>query len=70
MTGLELKLERTRLGLRQYRLAQRLGLPPTTIWLIESGRRPVGPEDARRILAAMRELARQEGKGAADGQPG
>ena len=60
MIGLELKIERTKLGIRQYRLAQQLAVPPTTIWQIESGRRSVTPEEITRIHAAMRALAQQD----------
>ena len=60
MTGLDLKVERTRLGLKQYRLAAALGVPPTIVWQIESGRRPVSADQANSILRTMRDLAAQE----------
>ncbi len=59
MDGLDLKLERVRLGLRQYRVAQALGIPQSTLWAIESGRKPIRIDEAERIVRAMRDLAAQ-----------
>ncbi len=55
--GIELKLMRVRLGVRQYRVAQVLGIPPSSLCDIENGRRPVGPIEAAKIAEAIRELA-------------
>ena len=57
MDGMDLKVERVRLGLRQYRVAQALGVPATTIWQIESGRRHIPREQAIAIANTMRRLA-------------
>jgi hypothetical protein len=57
MTGLDLKLERVRLGLRQWRVAAALSIHPTALWLIESDRRPVSPERARQIWDELQRLA-------------
>ncbi len=57
MIGTDLKLERTRHGVRQYRLAQALGVPSTTIWAIESNRKPVAPDLAAVITETIRALA-------------
>ncbi len=57
MIGTDLKLERTRHGVRQYRLAQTLGVPSTTIWAIESNRKPVPLDLAAVITETIRALA-------------
>ena len=64
MNGTDLKIERVRVGLKQYRLAQALGVPPTVVWQIESGRRPVTPERAAEILSAIKDLADRPSPGA------
>ena len=56
MTGIELKLERVRLGLRQWRVAAALGVPATVVWQIESGRRPLSDREADRILSVLHRL--------------
>ena len=60
MSGLDIKLERTRLGLRQYKVAAALGWPSTTLWMIEANRRPVSPELANTITETMRQLAERD----------
>lgn len=57
MNGTDLKIERVRRGLRQFMVAAALGWPPTTLWSIEAGRRPVSPEEAERIMQAIRKLS-------------
>jgi hypothetical protein len=57
MTGLDLKLERVRLGLRQWRVAAELQIPPTVLWAIEAGRKPLTRERAEQIRNAMYCLA-------------
>ena len=55
--GLDLKLLRIRAGVRQYRVAQELGIPPTVLCDWENERRPISPLQGRRILAAIERLA-------------
>jgi transcriptional regulator with XRE-family HTH domain len=61
--GLRLKLLRIAHGIRQYEVAAAVGVSPGILWQIESGRRPVPDELARRIREAI-ESARPEGIGA------
>ncbi len=49
----ELILLRLRAGLKQYQLAQLLGVPQTALCDWERGRRPVSPEVAQRIREAL-----------------
>jgi transcriptional regulator with XRE-family HTH domain len=51
--GMALKLLRVRAGLRQYRVAQALGIPPSTLCDYENGRKPVPPRQGWRILEAI-----------------
>lgn len=53
----ELQMARVRAGLRQYELAQLLGVPATIVCDLERGRRPVTEEWERRIREV---LARRE----------
>src|SRR3954471_16325275 len=55
--GIELKLLRIRAGLRQYRVAQELGIPPSILCEWENERRPIPPQQGPRILAAIDRLA-------------
>ncbi len=55
--GIDLKLLRVRAGLRQYAVAQRLGIPPSTLRAMENGRRPLDPGQAHAIATAISELA-------------
>ncbi len=55
--GIELKLLRIRAGVRQYRVAQELGIPPSILCDWENERRPIPPHQAPRILAAIDHLA-------------
>ena len=57
MNGTDLKIERVRRGLRQYKVAAALDWPQTTLCNIESGRRTVSPEEAERIMNAIRQLS-------------
>lgn len=66
MNGTDIKVERVRLGLRQYIVAARLGVPQTTLCAIENGRRPVTHEEAISIREKLRELASQTTKVADD----
>ncbi len=47
--GMRLKLLRVRSGVRQYRVAQELGIPPSTLCDWENGRRPLPPRTAARV---------------------
>jgi DNA-binding transcriptional regulator YdaS (Cro superfamily) len=58
-SGLDLKLARIRTGQRQYRVAQRLGIPASLLCDYENGRRPLSPERAETILRAIQDLALQ-----------
>ena len=51
--GVELKLARIRQGLKQYELAQRVGIAPNRLSEIEAGRRIPSPEICRRITAIL-----------------
>jgi DNA-binding transcriptional regulator YiaG len=62
--GIDLKLLRIRAGLRQYRVAQELGIPPSLLCDWENGRRPVPSRQGQRILSAIDRLALMPG-----GQP-
>ena len=55
--GMELRLLRIRAGLRQYRVAQELGIPPSVLCDYENGRRPVPAHQRERILAAIERLS-------------
>ena len=60
LNGLDIKIERVRLGLRQYRVAGELGIPQTTLSLWESGRKPIPPGQIPRITAAIHQLAERD----------
>ncbi len=57
VTGIELKLLRVRRGVRQYRVAQHLGIPPSKLCDVENGRRAVAPALAERIAKAIDDLS-------------
>ena len=52
--GLELKIARLRAGLKQYQLASKVGIAPTQLCEIETGRREVSPELLERILGVIK----------------
>jgi predicted transcriptional regulator len=64
--GIELKLRRIRAGVRQYRVAQELGIPPTVLCDWENERRPIPPVQGQRILTAIDRLAARGLAGAVD----
>jgi transcriptional regulator with XRE-family HTH domain len=66
--GIGLKLLRVQAGVRQYKVAQALGIAPTTLCEWENGRRPVPPRQAARVRAAIARLA-PGGIGGGDGLP-
>jgi transcriptional regulator with XRE-family HTH domain len=51
--GLELKIARLRAGLKQYELAAKVGIAPTQLCEIETGRREVPAELLERILTVI-----------------
>jgi predicted transcriptional regulator len=58
---MELRLRRIRADLRQYRVAQELGIPPSVLCDYENGRRPVPAQHRERILAAIERLSLARG---------
>jgi DNA-binding transcriptional regulator YiaG len=65
--GSELKVERIRRGVRQYRLAAALQVPQTTLCAWENGRRPMTSEQERAALDALHTLAAMEQKASVGG---
>jgi putative transcriptional regulator len=59
--GMALKLLRVRAGLRQYRVAQELGIPPSTLCDYENGRKPIPSRQGQRILKAIDRLSLSSG---------
>ena len=55
MDGLDILVARRRAGLKQFELAQRAGMRPNELSLIENGRLPIKPETLARITAALRQ---------------
>ncbi len=55
ISGLELKILRIRAGLRQYELAEQLGITQTKLSEIECGRAQVSTELLKRILGIIQE---------------
>jgi transcriptional regulator with XRE-family HTH domain len=51
--GLELKIARLRAGLKQYELAAKVGIAPTQLCEIETGRRELPRELLNRILRVI-----------------
>ena len=51
--GLELKIARLRAGLKQYELAAKVGIAPTQLCEIETGRRELSPELLERIIRVI-----------------
>ena len=65
---MELKLSRIRAGLRQYRVAQELGISPSVLCAYENGQKLVPPRQGQRILAAIARLSLRTGfEGGHDG---
>ena len=52
--GIELKITRLRAGLKQYELAAKVGIAPTQLCEIETGRRELSPELLERILGVIK----------------
>ena len=53
VNGIELKIMRIKEGLRQYQVADRVGIPANRLSEIESGRRQPSPELARRLVEVI-----------------
>ncbi|MFC1956617.1 helix-turn-helix domain-containing protein [Chloroflexota bacterium] len=51
--GLVLKISRLRAGLKQYELAAKVGIAPTQLCEIETGRREASPDMLERILKVI-----------------
>ena len=58
--GLELKIIRLRVGIRQYDLAARLGILPNRLSEIESGRREPSPELLTQLLQILNQAKKVE----------
>ena len=52
-SGLALKIARLQAGLKQYELAARVGIAPTQLCEIETGRREASPDLQDRILKVI-----------------
>jgi len=61
MDKYEIILMRLKAGLKQYELAQLLGVPATIICDFERGRRPITPEVEKRIMVALDEAKKRNG---------
>lgn len=55
ITGKQLKLFRICVGLRQYEVASRIGIPATKLCEIEAGRREAPPDLVAQILETIKE---------------
>jgi len=55
--GLELKLQRIRHRLPQYKVAAALGIHPAALCALENGRRPVAPDQVVAIVRAIEALS-------------
>lgn len=53
--GLDIKIARLKAGMRQYDLAARLGIPPSRLSEIESGRRNPAPEIVQQLFKILDE---------------
>lgn len=53
-TPLDLKIARIKAGLKQYKVAARVGIGPTQLCEIEMGRREPSPQLLERILKVIR----------------
>ena len=61
MTAAELRTIRTRLGLTQEELGQRLGVQKNTVWRWETGMRHI-PEPVARLLPYLAKEVKEEQK--------
>lgn len=64
MKGIELKIARIRAGLKQYELANMVGISQNRLSMIELERRQASPELLERIREALGAVSRgEEGRG-------
>ena len=56
MNGLDLKIERVRRGLKQYRVAAALDIPQSRLSQWENGKQPMTPEQERSAFEALHRL--------------
>ena len=66
--GMELKLARVRANLRQYVVAQALGIPPSTLCDYENGRKVIPSRQGQRILEVIDRLSLTGLDGGCDGR--
>jgi len=59
MNHVAIRVERAKLGLRQYKVAAALDVPQSVLSSIEHGHKSVSPNEATRIIEVMRGLSRQ-----------
>lgn len=59
MRGKDLKVRRVKAGLKQYRVAAALDIPPALLSFYENERRPLPPGMDKRILEAINDLRRK-----------
>ena len=57
VNGTELKVERIRRGVRQFKVAAALGITQSALCAIENYRRPVSKQQADEVVQAIRRLA-------------
>ena len=62
MNRIQLTTLRLKADLKQYQLAQRLGIHPSIISNLERGRRPITPEIVERIRKAIHEAQAAKAK--------
>ena len=55
LSGLELKVVRIRRGLKQYEIAQKVGIHPRRLSEIETGRRVPSPAILKRLVEVLSE---------------
>ncbi|MFH0802634.1 MAG: helix-turn-helix transcriptional regulator [bacterium] len=58
--GLSFKLERIRRGLKQFEVAQAMGVPQTALWDMENDRRPFPEDFAAKAWQALEQLKPME----------
>ena len=57
--GMEVKIARLRVGLKQYELAAEIGINATALSEMESGRRTISPEIARKIALVLEKYQKE-----------
>lgn len=55
LSGIELKIARLKVGIKQFELAARLGIGPSQLSQIETGRQKPSPELAKQIEEILQE---------------